>query len=77
MRDVKTLQKAAKQRADAAAEKALQKVNRLSEKTDWADELGEEERASLEAAIKEADSEAGIPHEEVMKAVRQWLESKK
>ena len=43
--------------------------------TDYWDELGEEEKAELELAIKESEKEENqISHQDVMKKYRKWLD---
>lgn len=49
----------------------LQKVEDVfKKKTDWWDEISEEERQSIEKGLAEADRGELIPHEQVMKELK-------
>lgn len=46
-----------------------------NKKTNWWDEISEEERRSIEQGIAKADRGELIPHEEVMAKYKKWLQS--
>ena len=49
----------------------LQKVEDVfKKKTDWWDEISEEERKSIEKGLAEADRGELIPHEQIMKELK-------
>ncbi|MFT7035437.1 MAG: hypothetical protein ACJA2S_003961 [Cyclobacteriaceae bacterium] len=48
----------------------LQQLNVIKGGQDWWDEISEEERLAIDEGIGELDRGEGIPHEEVMKRVR-------
>jgi predicted transcriptional regulator len=49
----------------------LQKVEDVfKKKTDWWDEISEEERQSIEKGLAEADRDELMPHEQVMKELK-------
>jgi hypothetical protein len=48
----------------------LQQLNVIKGGQDWWDEISEEERLAIDEGIGELDRGEGIPHEEVMKKVR-------
>ena len=48
----------------------LQQLNVIKAGQDWWDEISEEERLAIDEGIAEFDRGESIPHEEVMKRVR-------
>ena len=48
-----------------------------NKKSDWWDEISEDERRSIEQGLAEADRGELIPHEEVMAQYKKWLQNSK
>jgi len=56
-------------------ESVIEKIIKLreSEKSDWWEEISEEEKRSIEQGIKDADSGKLNPHSEANKLYEKWL----
>lgn len=57
--------------------KLKKKYKDIDQSVDWYDELTPEQKKGIEKARAELDSGKGIPHEEVMKSIRQKIENKR
>ena len=76
MSNVNVLRKQVKRFVDKAEEKELIMIYRMFEvvqETDWWDEIGEGEKASIEKGLKQLDQGKGISHEEVVKKHKKWF----
>ena len=76
MSNVNVLRKQVKKFVDNAEEKELIMIYRMFEvvqETDWWNEIGEEEKVSIEKGLKQLDQGKGIPHEEVVKKYKKWF----
>lgn len=57
--------------------KLKNKYKDIDQSVDWYDELTPEQKKEIEKARVELDAGKGIPHEEVMKSIRQKIENKR
>ena len=76
MSNVNVLRKQVKKFVDNAEEKELIMIYRMFEvvqETDWWNEIGEEEKVSIERGLKQLDQGKGIPHVEVVKKYKKWF----
>ncbi len=48
----------------------LQQLNTIKSGQDWWDQISEEERSAIDEGIAELDRGEGIPHEEVVRRVK-------
>jgi hypothetical protein len=78
MSTIEILRNEAKQYIDEADEKAIKMVIAMlevnaeeDEDADWWKAMPDDVKAEVEEAIKEADEDKGIPHEEAMKMIKE------
>ena len=73
---VKQMRKEVKQYIDSADEKVVKMVHAMLEvdaENDWWDEMPDNVKADVEAALAEADRGELIPHEEIKKRYSKWF----
>ena len=78
MREVKILRQQVKKYIDNADERTLKILYAMLEagqETDWATQISKGEKRSLEEALKQAERNQVISHEEVMKKHKRWFKN--
>jgi predicted transcriptional regulator len=72
----KQMRKEVKQYIDTADEKVVKMIHAMLEvdaENDWWDEMPDNVKADVEAALAEAERGELIPHEEIKKRYSKWL----
>lgn len=76
MKGSASLRKEVKKYVDTADDKTLRMLHAMlsvERESDWWDDLGIEEKASIERGLKDAEAGRVRPHEAVMKKYQKWL----
>ena len=76
MSAVKQMRNEVKKYIDSADEKVVKMVHAMLEvdaEADWWDAMPDEVKADVETAIRQADKDQLIPHDEVKKKYPQWF----
>ena len=59
--------------ADDRMVKIIYAMLEADQKGDWWDEIGDEERASIDKGLRQLKEGKGIPHEQVVKQYPKWF----
>jgi 23S rRNA maturation mini-RNase III len=76
MNEALLLKKQTKKYIDTADDKVVKMVHAMLQanaETDWWDEIGEDEKASIERGLKNGAEGKTKTHKEVMKKYKKWL----
>lgn len=76
MTEIASMKKQVKKYIDTADEKVVKMVFAMLEvdaQKDWWDDLGKEEKASIQRGLKDAEEGKVVSHKEAMKKYKKWL----